>query len=99
MEEKRQHIWHIMLYYFKKCKTTTEAQKKICSVYEEGVVTERIHQKWFVKFHARAFSLDSLLWLDRPVEVNSNELKTLMRIINVVPVGDSQDTQRIQIKH
>ena len=88
-----------MLYYFKKGKNTTEAQNKICSVYEEGVVTERIHQKWFMKFHARPFSLNSLLWLDRPVESNSNELKTLTRIINVVPVGDSQDTQSIQIKH
>ena len=73
---KKQHIWHIMLYYFKKGKNVTEAQKKVCAVYEEGVVTERIHQKWFVKY-ARAFSLDPLLRLDRPVEVNSDEIKTL----------------------
>ena len=26
---KKQHFWHIMLYYFKKGKNTTETQKKI----------------------------------------------------------------------
>ena len=40
MEEKK-HIWHIMLYYFKKGKNATETQKKICTVYGEGVVTEQ----------------------------------------------------------
>ena len=28
MEEKKQHFWHIMLYYFKKGKSATEMQKK-----------------------------------------------------------------------
>ena len=32
MEEIMQHIWSIMLYYFKKGKTT-ETQKKICVIY------------------------------------------------------------------
>ena len=46
-------------------------------MYEEVVVTEWIRQKWVVKFHARTFSLDLFIWLDRPVEVNSDEIKTL----------------------
>ena len=37
---KKQHIQHIMLYYFKKGKNATETQKKICAVYGEGAVTE-----------------------------------------------------------
>ena len=46
-----QHFQHIMLYYFKKSKkNTSETQKKICSVYGEGDVTDRMCQKWFVKF-------------------------------------------------
>ena len=40
MEEKKQHFWHIMLYYFKKGKTATETHKKICAVYGEGTVTD-----------------------------------------------------------
>ena len=45
MEEKKQHFHHIMLYYFKKGKNTTEIQKKICAVYGEGAVTDRTCQK------------------------------------------------------
>ena len=40
MEENVQHFWHIMLYYLKKGKNTTGMQKKICVVYEEGIVTD-----------------------------------------------------------
>ena len=36
---KKQHFLYIVLYYFKKIKNTTETQKKICAVYEEGTVT------------------------------------------------------------
>ena len=49
MEENTQHCWHIVLYYFKKGKNTTETQKKICAVYG-GVVTDRTCQKRFAKF-------------------------------------------------
>ena len=34
-------------------------------------------QKWFVKFHAGDFSLDDAPPLGRPVEVDSNQIKTL----------------------
>ena len=44
--EDLQHVWHIMLYYFKEGKNATETQKKICAVYEEGAVTDRMYQKW-----------------------------------------------------
>ena len=40
MEENTQHFQHIMLYYFKKGKNSTEMQKKICAVYGEGALTD-----------------------------------------------------------
>ena len=40
MEENTQHFCHIMLYYFKKGKNTTQMQKKICAVYGEGAVSK-----------------------------------------------------------
>ena len=49
MKEDIQHFQHIMLYYFKKGKNVTEMQKKICAVYGEGAVTDRMCQKWLVK--------------------------------------------------
>ena len=74
MEEKK----HIMVYYFKKGKNETEAHKKSCAVYGEGAVTDRTCQKWFVKFHAGDFSLDNAPRLGRPVEIDSNQIKTII---------------------
>ena len=33
---------------------------------------------WFAKFHARHFLLDNVPWLGRPVEVDSDLIKTLI---------------------
>ena len=62
MEEYMQHFWHIMLYYFKKGKNTTEMQEKNCAVYGEGSVTDPMCQKWFAKFCAGDFLLDDAPW-------------------------------------
>ena len=63
MEENKQHIQHVMLYYFKKGKNATEMQKRrrkrICAVYREGAVTDPMCQKWFAKFCAGDFSPDN----------------------------------------
>ena len=70
-----------MLYYFKKDKSTTKMPKKkkkrICAVYGEGAVTDQTCQKWFVKFCARDFLLGDAPRLGRPVEVDSDQIKTL----------------------
>ena len=66
-----------MLYYFKKGKSTIEMQKKICAVYGEGAVTDRTCQKWFAKLCAGDFSLDDAPRLGRPVEVDSDQIKTI----------------------
>ena len=50
MEENMQHFWHIMLYYFKKGKNAIETQRKICTVYGEVAMTDRMCQKWFANF-------------------------------------------------
>ena len=66
-----------MLYYFTKGENTTEMQKKICAVYGEGAVTDQTCQKWSAKFSAGDFLLDDAPRLGRPVEVDSNQIKTL----------------------
>ena len=65
-----------MLYYFKKGKNATEIQKKICVVYGEGSVTDWTCQKQFAKFRAGAFSLAEGPRSGRPVEVDSDQIKT-----------------------
>ena len=78
MEDKYQHFQHIMFYYFKKGKNTTERQKKICAVYGEGAVTDQTCQKWFAKFRAGDFSLDDVPRSGGPVEVESDQIETLI---------------------
>ena len=79
MEENMQCFQHIMLYYFKKGKNATEMQKKkkICAVYGEVAVIDQTCPKSFVMSHAEDFSLDGAPLLARPVEIDSNQIKTL----------------------
>ena len=66
-----------MLCSFKKGKNTTEIQKQIYTVYGEGAVTDQTCPKWFAKFCVGDFSLDDATQSGRPVEVDSNQIKTL----------------------
>ena len=71
---KEQRFHHIMLYFSKKVK---EAPKEIVAVYAEDAVTDQMCQQWFVKFHGRDFSLEDAPLSGRPVEVDSDQIKTL----------------------
>ena len=59
-------------------------QKLICAVYGEGAVTDRMHQRWFVKFLVRDFLLDDAPQLGRLVKIDSDQIETL-RTVNVIP--------------
>ena len=94
-----------MLYYFKKGKNATETQKKICAVYGEGAVTDRTCQKWFAKFRAGDFSLDDAPRSGRPVEVDSNQIKTLIEnnqryttreTANILKISNSSTENHLQ---
>ena len=52
-----------------------KCKKRICAVYGEGAVTD---QKWFVKFHSGDFSLDDAPQSGRQVEVDSDQIETLI---------------------
>ena len=62
----------------RKVKTQLKCRKKICVVYREGAVTDWMCQKWFAKFHAEDFSLDNAPSSGRPVEVDSDQMETLI---------------------
>ena len=83
MEKHKQRFQHIMLYYFKDGKNATETQKKICVLYGEGAVTDRKCGKWFAKFCAGGFFLENAPQTGRPVEVDSDQIKTL-RAVNII---------------
>ena len=47
-------------------------------MYGEGAVTDQTFQKWFAKFRAGDFSLDDPSRSGRPVEVDSDQIETLI---------------------
>ena len=79
MEENKQHIWHIMPYYFMTGKNTIDTHKQICAVYGEGAVTDQKCQTWFAKFCDRDFSVYNTPQSGRLVKVDSNQIKTLIK--------------------
>ena len=47
-------------------------------MYGEGALTDQTCQKWFVKFRTGDFSLDNAPRSGRPVEVDSDQIETLI---------------------
>ena len=66
-------------------------------MYGKRAVTDQMCQKRFAKFHTGDFSLDNAPWSSRPVEVDSDQIETLIEN-NQCSMGDNQHTQNIQIK-
>ena len=48
-------------------------------MYGEGIVTDGLCQKWFAKFCVGDFSTDNAPQSGRPVEVDSNQIKILIK--------------------
>ena len=59
-------------------KVKIQLKHKICAVCGKGAVTDQMRQKWFVKFHAGDFSLDHVPLSGGPVEVDGDQIKTLI---------------------
>ena len=78
MEEKSNIFGILCFIISRKVKNATETQKKICAAYGEDAVTDRTCQKWFAKFRAGDFSLADAPRLGRPVEVDSDQIETLI---------------------
>ena len=63
-----------------------------------GAVTDRTCPKWFARFHAGDILLDNDPQSGRPVEVDSNQIETLIgNNQHYTMAGDSQHPQNIQI--
>ena len=61
----------------RKVKMQLKCRKKdLCSVWRR--CSDQMCQRWFVKFHAKDFCLDNAPWLGRPVEVDRDQIKTLI---------------------
>ncbi|VDO01982.1 unnamed protein product [Rodentolepis nana] len=70
MKEQDVHFRHILLYYFRKGKNASQAQKKLCAVYGDEALKERHCRNWFERFRSGDFSLKNSQRSGHPVESN-----------------------------
>nr|BAO79485.1 transposase [Campsomeris sp. Cas_Ok01] len=78
MEEQDVHFRHILLYYFRKGKNASQAQKKLCAVYGDEALKERQRRNWFERFRSGDFSLKNAQRSGRPVEVDETHIKAII---------------------
>ena len=97
MKENMQHFWHVMLYYFKKGKNTTDTQKEIYAVYREGAVAEWTCQRlsakfvleishWTMMFHSWVDQL-KLIIIKKLIENNKHYI--MQEIANIFKISKS----------
>ena len=78
MENQKEHYRHILLFYFRKEKNASQAHKKLCAVYGDEALKERLCQNWFNKFRSGDFSLKDEKRSDRPVKVDDDLIKAII---------------------
>ena len=66
-------------------------------MYGEDAVADQMCQEWLAKFCAGDFSLDDAPRSSRPVEVDSDQIESLIENNQLYHSGDSRHTQNIQI--
>ena len=70
-------------------------KEKIYAVCGEGAVTDQKCQNWSVKFHAGDVSLDDAPQSGRPVEVDSNQIETLIESSQRFTMQEGADKLKI----
>jgi len=75
MEQNKQYFRCLMLFYFRKGKNATQTRKKICPVYGEDAVSERVYQNWFAKFRAGDTTCENRKRSGRPLVVDDAKSK------------------------
>lgn len=79
MECKIEHFRHRLLHDFRKGKDAVQAAKTLRdNVYGDEDLKERQRRNWFEKFLTRDFSPKHNQRSGRPVEVNEDEIKTII---------------------
>ena len=79
MEESNEHFRHIMLFCFREGMTAAAAHRRICAVYGDSALQERVVRKWFARFKEGKFDVKDEPRSGRPPVVESDEIVSLIR--------------------
>ncbi|OAD55670.1 Histone-lysine N-methyltransferase SETMAR [Eufriesea mexicana] len=83
MESEKQHVRHILLFYYRKGKNAVQAKKKLSDIYSDDVLTERQCQNWFAKFRFGNFDVEDAPRSGRPVEADCiSSIDTIKALID-----------------
>ena len=63
------------MWEFKNNKIATETDKKISSVYGQGVIIDRPGRNWFSKFRSGDMPLKDKSWPERSSDLNQDDLR------------------------
>ncbi|XP_043260411.1 histone-lysine N-methyltransferase SETMAR-like [Colletes gigas] len=78
MESEKVHIRHVMLWEFQQGNSAKTTAEKICSVYGEGLITDRAVGNWFIKFRSEDTTLKDEPRAGRPSDFDDNLLKAIL---------------------
>ncbi|XP_026826501.1 histone-lysine N-methyltransferase SETMAR-like [Ooceraea biroi] len=78
MEQNKQYFRYLMLFYFHKGKNATQTKEKICAVYGEDVVSERVCQNRFAEFRASDTTCEDGKRSGRPLVADDDQIKTVI---------------------
>ena len=76
MEGNKVHYRHLIAFFYRKGKNTTQATNEICAVYGDGAIAERPVRKWFAKFKAGDFNLEDQERPGRAATTDEDQIKT-----------------------
>ncbi|XP_026830642.1 histone-lysine N-methyltransferase SETMAR-like [Ooceraea biroi] len=78
MEQNKQYFRYLMLFYFHKGKNATQTKEKICAVYGEDAVSERVCQNRFAEFRASGTTCEDGKRSGRPLVADDDQIKTVI---------------------
>ncbi|KOX68336.1 Histone-lysine N-methyltransferase SETMAR [Melipona quadrifasciata] len=78
MESKKVHIRHVMLWEFTQGNSAKATTEKICSVYGEGLISDRAVRSWFAKFRSGDTTLKDEPRAGRSSDLDDNLLKAIL---------------------
>jgi len=98
MDNQNEHFRHIVFFYFKKGKNAAQTCKKICPIYGEDAMKERVCQKWFARFRCEDFSVKDKPRLSWPNEIDSDKLKAVIDTNPHYTTREIADVLQIEIE-